>query len=59
LVDEFLVYLAPKLLGLGQGMANFGPLTTLDDAVSLDFHSVERIGVDLRILARPPGRDRF
>ena len=59
LVDEFLVYLAPKLLGLGQGMANFGPLTTLNDAVSLDFHSVERIGVDLRILARPPGRDRF
>lgn len=59
LVDEFLVYLAPKLLGLGQGMANLGPLTTLEDAVSLDFHSVERIGVDLRILARQPGCDRF
>lgn len=59
LVDEFLVYLAPKLLGLGQGMANFGPLTTLDDAVNLKFHSVEQVGVDLRLLARPPGRDRF
>jgi diaminohydroxyphosphoribosylaminopyrimidine deaminase/5-amino-6-(5-phosphoribosylamino)uracil reductase len=59
LVDEFLLYLAPKLLGLGQGMANFGPLTTLDDVVNLNFHSVERIGVDLRILSRPAGRDRF
>ncbi|MDD2881714.1 MAG: bifunctional diaminohydroxyphosphoribosylaminopyrimidine deaminase/5-amino-6-(5-phosphoribosylamino)uracil reductase RibD [Rhodoferax sp.] len=59
LVDEFLVYLAPKLLGLGQGMANFGPLTTLDEAVNLDFQSVERVGADLRVLAREPGRDRF
>ena len=59
LVDEFLVYLAPKLLGLGQGMANFGPLTTLDDAVNLKFHSIEQVGDDLRLLARPPGRDRF
>ncbi len=59
LVDEFLVYLAPKLLGLGQGMANFGPLTTLDDAVNLTFHSIEQVGDDLRLLARPPGRDRF
>lgn len=59
LVDEFLVYLAPKLLGLGQGMANFGPLTTLAEAVSLDFQSVERVGTDLRVLARAPGRDRF
>jgi diaminohydroxyphosphoribosylaminopyrimidine deaminase/5-amino-6-(5-phosphoribosylamino)uracil reductase len=59
LVDLFLVYLAPKLLGLGQGMANFGPLTSLEDAVNLKFHSVEQIGDDLRLLARPPGRDRF
>lgn len=59
LVDEFLVYLAPKLLGLGQGMANFGPLTTLTDAVNLKFHSVERVGDDVRMVARPPGRDKF
>jgi len=59
LVDEFLVYLAPKLLGLGQGMANFGPLTTLDDAIDLKFHSIELVGGDLRVLARPPGRDNF
>jgi diaminohydroxyphosphoribosylaminopyrimidine deaminase/5-amino-6-(5-phosphoribosylamino)uracil reductase len=59
LVDEFLVYLAPKLLGFGQGMASFGPLTTLSDAVELTFHSVAQIGPDLRVLARPLGRDRF
>lgn len=59
LVDEFLIYLAPKLLGLGQGMANFGPLTRLDDAIHLKFHSVESVGADLRILARPPERENF
>jgi diaminohydroxyphosphoribosylaminopyrimidine deaminase/5-amino-6-(5-phosphoribosylamino)uracil reductase len=59
LVDEFLVYLAPKLLGLGQGMLNIGPLTQLDDALSLSFHGVDRIGDDLRLIARPPGRDVF
>jgi len=59
LVDEFLLYLAPMLLGLGQGMANFGPLTTLSDAVHLSYQSVDQVGDDLRLLARLPGRDRF
>ncbi len=59
LVDEFLVYLAPKLLGPGQGMVNIGPLASLADAVALAFHSVEPVGPDLRVLARIPGRDAF
>jgi len=59
LVDEYLVYLAPKLIGLGSGMANFGPITQLKDAVNLRFHSIEPVGDDLRILARPPGRETF
>jgi len=59
LVDEFLVYLAPKLLGQGQGMTNLGPFTTLADAVDLEFQSVQRTGADLRLLARPPGRALF
>ncbi len=59
LVDEFLIYLAPKLLGRGRGMAPFGPLTALSQAVQLDFRSTDRIGVDLRILARLQGRDQF
>lgn len=59
LVDEFLVYLAPKLLGPGQGMVNIGPLAGLEQAVGLEFESVERVGADLRILARLPGRADF
>ncbi len=59
LVDEFLVYLAPKLLGSGQGMAHFGPLASLQDAMPLAFTSVDRVGDDLRVVARVVGRDRF
>jgi diaminohydroxyphosphoribosylaminopyrimidine deaminase/5-amino-6-(5-phosphoribosylamino)uracil reductase len=59
LVDELLVYLAPKLIGVGREMAALGPLTRLSDAISLQFKSVERIGDDLRIVARLPGRDAF
>jgi diaminohydroxyphosphoribosylaminopyrimidine deaminase/5-amino-6-(5-phosphoribosylamino)uracil reductase len=59
LVDEFLLYLAPMLLGKGQPMASFGPLQALDQRVALQFHSMEQVGVDLRVLARPPGREEF
>ena len=59
LVDEFLVYLAPKLIGQGRDMASFGPLTDLSQAVPLAFTSVEMVGPDLRVLARVPGRDNF
>ena len=59
LVDEFLVYLAPKLLGNGQGMANFGPLQSLSDAAQLQFMSTKMVGSDLRIRARIAGRDQF
>jgi diaminohydroxyphosphoribosylaminopyrimidine deaminase / 5-amino-6-(5-phosphoribosylamino)uracil reductase len=59
LVDEFLVYLAPKLLGTGQGMASFGPLQSLSDAAQLQFMASEMVGDDLRIRARVAGRDQF
>ena len=59
LVDEFLVYLAPKLLGPGLGMASFGPLQALSDALELQFQSTHRVGADLRIIARVAGRDQF
>ena len=59
LVDELLVYLAPKLIGQGRGLANFGPLNTLEDAIALEFTSHTMVGSDLRIVARIPGRDRF
>ena len=59
LVDEVLVYLAPKLLGRGRGILDLGPLSALDQAVELEFISSERVGVDLRVLARIAGRERF
>jgi len=59
LVDEVLVYLAPKLLGPGQGMASIGPLQALSDAVQLQFQSADRVGIDLRVIARVAGRDPF
>ncbi len=52
LVNEFLVYLAPQLLGPGQGLANLPALTDLRGAVQLAFHTVDRIGPDLRLLLR-------
>jgi diaminohydroxyphosphoribosylaminopyrimidine deaminase/5-amino-6-(5-phosphoribosylamino)uracil reductase len=57
LVDELLVYLAPSLVGHGQGMANIVPLQALADAVPLQFVSTAPVGGDLRIVARVRGRD--
>jgi diaminohydroxyphosphoribosylaminopyrimidine deaminase/5-amino-6-(5-phosphoribosylamino)uracil reductase len=52
-VDELLVYLAPSLLGMdSMSMFNLGAPETLDGRVKLNFHAVDRIGEDLRILAR-------
>ncbi|WP_096349117.1 bifunctional diaminohydroxyphosphoribosylaminopyrimidine deaminase/5-amino-6-(5-phosphoribosylamino)uracil reductase RibD [Hydrogenophaga crassostreae] len=59
LVDEFLVYLAPQLLGPGKGMANLAPLSQLQDGVQLAFGPVSQVGNDLRIPARVAGRDAF
>jgi len=51
-VDELLVYLAPSLIGAGQGMFALPALTRLGDKVALRFHGVTPVGADLRILAR-------
>lgn len=59
LVDEFVSYLAPKLIGQGRDMAHFGPLADLAQAIPLEFKSAEMLGPDLRIVSRVVGRDRF
>jgi diaminohydroxyphosphoribosylaminopyrimidine deaminase / 5-amino-6-(5-phosphoribosylamino)uracil reductase len=56
-VDELLLYTAPKLLGAGLGMANIGPFTALNQATQLDFISANLLGADLRVVARLQGRD--
>jgi len=59
LVDEIVLYLAPKMIGRGRDMASFGPLAALSEALALEFISSDRIGPDLRIVARIAGHDRF
>jgi diaminohydroxyphosphoribosylaminopyrimidine deaminase/5-amino-6-(5-phosphoribosylamino)uracil reductase len=59
LVDEFLLYLAPKLLGPGQGLLALPALQTLTGAVALEFISADRVGPDLRLVARMEGRGIF
>lgn len=50
LVNQLLLYIAPKLLGdMARGMAALGELTTLDQRVDLQWQDVRQIGRDLRI----------
>ena len=58
LVDEFLLYVAPRLIGPGRGLAALPPLTDLARATALRFVSVTPCGDDLRIIARPLQRER-
>ncbi len=52
-VDELLIYLAPSILGdAAQGMFDLPAVAALDERVRLTLRSVDRIGADLRILAR-------
>jgi diaminohydroxyphosphoribosylaminopyrimidine deaminase / 5-amino-6-(5-phosphoribosylamino)uracil reductase len=53
LVDEFLIYMAPMLMGSGRELAALGPLESLSDVLRLRWHSVTPIGDDLRLLLRP------
>jgi diaminohydroxyphosphoribosylaminopyrimidine deaminase/5-amino-6-(5-phosphoribosylamino)uracil reductase len=52
LVDELLLYLAPVLLGQGAHLAHLGPFDHLASGLPFGFHALDRIGNDLRILAR-------
>jgi diaminohydroxyphosphoribosylaminopyrimidine deaminase/5-amino-6-(5-phosphoribosylamino)uracil reductase len=56
-VDEFLVYLNASFLGdSAQGMVDLAPPAALDARLRLRTVSVERLGDDLRLLARPAER---
>lgn len=51
LADELLLYLAPKLLGPGRGIADLPQLAGLDDASQWRFIDVAPVGADLRLRA--------
>jgi diaminohydroxyphosphoribosylaminopyrimidine deaminase/5-amino-6-(5-phosphoribosylamino)uracil reductase len=59
LVDELLVYFAPRLIGPGREIATLPPLARLDDSLALRFVETTALGDDLRIRARVAGHDDF
>lgn len=54
LVDEFLIYLAPCLIGHdAAGLFNLPALTSLDGKQRLQIRDLRQVGADIRVLARP------
>ena len=58
-VDEYLIYQAPRLLGVGRPLAHLPDWQQIDEAMALEFTDTTRIGPDLRLLARPAGAKPF
>jgi diaminohydroxyphosphoribosylaminopyrimidine deaminase/5-amino-6-(5-phosphoribosylamino)uracil reductase len=59
LVDELLLYVAPKLIGPGRPIAALDALPSLDDAPGFRFVDVSSVGDDLRLIARRPASAAF
>ena len=55
LVDELLLYLAPRLLGPGRAMAQWPALGALTESLDFRFTQLQMVGDDLRIRALPRG----
>ncbi|ASM49061.1 diaminohydroxyphosphoribosylaminopyrimidine deaminase / 5-amino-6-(5-phosphoribosylamino)uracil reductase [Pseudoalteromonas espejiana DSM 9414] len=52
LIDEYLFYIAPKLMGCdAKSLVNFAPLTDMKNTVNLTFKECVNIGDDIRITA--------
>lgn len=54
LIDELILYYAPKLMGHdAQGMFAMPSLTAMTQAISLQLHDVRQVGLDIRLRAKP------
>ncbi len=54
LVDELIVYIAPKLLGSdGRPLLGMSGLNELSDAIEFKVESVEQVGADIKVTLRP------
>jgi diaminohydroxyphosphoribosylaminopyrimidine deaminase/5-amino-6-(5-phosphoribosylamino)uracil reductase len=54
LIDEFLFYLAPTLLGsAARGLFDFPALTKMSQRTDLDILALDKVGPDIRVRARP------
>lgn len=58
-VDELVLYVAPRLLGPGRPLAELPALAALDQAIGFRITQAQPIGDDLRILLRAVGFDEF
>jgi diaminohydroxyphosphoribosylaminopyrimidine deaminase/5-amino-6-(5-phosphoribosylamino)uracil reductase len=53
LVDELIIYLAPKLMGAdGRSLLNIVGLTAMSESIELDITDVRMVGKDIRITAK-------
>ena len=50
LVDEMVVYMAPKVLGAGRGAFDIAALTSLGGVRTWNVRSFDRVGADLKII---------
>jgi len=53
LIDEIIVYMAPKLLGSSARALFQLPIEVMADAVDLQLKSVRQVGQDLRLVYQP------
>ena len=52
LVDEIIIYMAPKIFGsAAKGMADIDAIDIMDEQISLEYKDVRRVGEDLKITA--------
>ncbi len=54
LVDEMVVYLAPKLMGAqSRSLLDFGELTQMDQAIDVTIQKISTIGQDMKLQLKP------
>ena len=56
LVDEFVIYLAPKLIGGDKLAIGSIDVPSINDAKELEFLEINTLGADIQIIAKPVGR---
>lgn len=56
LVDEFVIYLAPKLLGGDKLAIGSIDVPSIQDAKDMEFVEINTLGADIQIIAKPVGR---
>ena len=56
LVDELIYYVAPALMGEGRGAAQLPRFEQMDQILRWNFHRVDRIGPDVRLVLRKHAR---